>query len=177
MGWFNVLKGAYPALDMITTTLPMKSGETDIVRGTLLVNDAGNFRKAVAGDALTGAIPYFALQAQTDWNAKMAGNLATQIPVLGGIPVTYGMEVETDQFNSAVAYTINDNLTVGAGVVTKYTAALNQTIVGCVTGVPRKRWVNDAPVAGGQRTGQAVMVISFLTLYIPMALIDAGVTP
>lgn len=171
MGWFNVLKGSYPALDMITTTLPMKAGQTDIVRGSLLVNDAGNFRLSAAGDNQADIVPYFALQAQTDWNAKMAGNLATQIPTLGGIPVTYNMEVETDQFNTAIAYTVNDKLMIGAGVVTKHVAAAQNTVIGIVTGVPRKRWVNDAPVAGGQRTGQAVQVISFLTLYIPITLI------
>ena len=172
MGWFNVLKGSYPALDMITTTLPMQSGQTAIVRGSLLVNDAGSFRLTVAGDNAIAkvTVPYFALQAQTDWNSKMAGNLATQIPVIGGIPVTYNMEVETDQFDTSVAYAINDKLMIGAGVVTKYTSA--STIVGIVTGVPRKRWVNDAAVAGGQRTGQSVQVISFLTLFIPIALIN-----
>ena len=174
MGWFNVLKGSYPALDMITTTLPMKSGQTAIVRGSLLVNDAGSFRLSADADNAIAAVvvPYFALQAQTDWNSKMAGNLATQIPVIGGIPVTYNMEVETDQFDTTVAYALNDKLQIGVGVVTKYTTSTAKTVIGIVTGIPRKRWVNDAPVAGGQRTGQSVQVISFLTLYIPIALIN-----
>lgn len=168
MGWFSVVKGAYPAIDMVTLDRPIKDAATGraIVRGSSMVLDADTWRvTAESTDAATTTPVYFALQPATDLATQMAGTIS--LPKITGIPCNYPMEVETDQYDAAGTYAIGTMLMPGDnGTVTNRDAT--KTAIGVVTAVPFRRWVNDAVAVAGYRTGNNVSVIRFMTCFLPV---------
>lgn len=169
MGWFNVVKGAYPAIDMVTLDRPIKDASTGraIVRGSSIVLDNNTWRVTDnTSDAKTTTPVYFALQAATSLDAQMAGTVT--LPKITGIPCNYPMEVETDQYNAAGTFTIGGLLEAGNdGKVTNRVTS-DATAVGIVTSVPFRRWINDAIAVPGYRTGNNVSVIRFMTCFLPV---------
>ena len=179
MGYFNVLKGAYPTLQQIDKTLAMKTGETGIVRGSALyIDNSGSAPEwalagaANAGNATTpGAYLYYALQPQTDLQAAMAGNsgqgavsAAVGQPRLTGISCGMPMEFQTDQYTGTL--TAGQQLTVGAdGKLVAH--ATGNTVYGQVTVAAAAKWVNNAVAVTGWRTGNTVNVITVRAMYLP----------
>lgn len=170
MGWFSVVKGAYPAIDMVTLDRPVKDSAEGraVVRGSSMVLDANTWRVTAEGtDKGTTTPVYFALQAATDLSAQFAGSVT--LPKITGIPCNYPMEVETDQYDAAGTYTIGTLLMAGDnGKVTDRDDAAGNTSIGIVTAVPFRRWVNDAVAVAGYRTGNNVSVIRFMTCFLPV---------
>ena len=171
MGWFNVLKGAYPTLQQIDKTLDVGAREVGIVRGSLMYQDATNVFKLAnaADDSNAEKYLYFALQAQTDLVAGMAGSIgqgvAGGVARVTGIAVGMPFEFETDQFN-ANSYYIGQLLAVGnAGKLVDHSSGKN--CVAQVTKAVFSRWVNDAVAVTGWRTGANVNVLTARTLWIP----------
>ena len=171
MGWFNVLKGAYPTLQQIDKTLDVGAGEVGIVRGSLMYQDTTNvFKLAQAvDDSDAEKYLYFALQAQTDLVAGMAGSIgqgvAGGVARVTGIAVGMPFEFETDQF-VADQYVIGQLLTVAdGGKLADHTSGDN--CVAQVTKAVFSRWVNDAVAVTGWRTGANVNVLTARTLWIP----------
>ena len=180
MGWFNPIKGAYPSLQQISKTLPVAAGETGIVRGSAIYEDAGEWKLATAtqkSDATTYI--HFALQAQDDLTAGMAGSLG-QGPAghwngsaivdgtarIAALAVGQPFEFETDQFDSGEVYNVGDLLTVDdAGELQPHTTTEN--CVGQVTKAVTTRWVNNAIAVTGYRTGANVAVLTARTLWLP----------
>lgn len=183
MGWFNVLKGAYPSLQQIDKTLDLDSGETGIVRGSLMYQSTTNkFKLANAADKTDPTkYLYFCLQPQTDLVAGMAGSIGqgTAKVWTGGTTVTspgvarvtglaVGMpfEFETDQF-VADQYTIGELLSVAnGGLLAAHNSGEN--CVAQVTKTVAARYVNDAWAVTGWRTGHTVNVLTARTLWIPL---------
>jgi len=171
MGWFNVLKGAYPSLQQIDKTLSMASGETGIVRGSLIYQDGTEFKLATASqDADPTAYIYFALMPQDDLVAGMAGSVGQGVG--GGVPRITGLacgmpfEFETSEFDIAQSYSVGDLLKPGAGgELTLHTTGKN--CVAQVTKVVTNRWVNDAVAVTGYRTGANISVLTARTMWIP----------
>ena len=103
MGFFNVLKGEYPGLKQLDKTLPLGTGATVLVRGSLMyVDPSTNKFIPAAADAATqgvkditpGAVMYWSLQNAEDPDVKMANGVT-------GLPCTQPMEIETDQFDTS----------------------------------------------------------------------------
>ena len=179
MGWFNVLKGAYPTLQQIDKTLDVGAGEVGIVRGSLMYQDTTNvFKLAMAVDKTDATkYLYFALQAQTDLVAGMAGSIGQGVAKVypgmtagvarvTGLAVGMPFEFETDQF-VADQYVIGQLLTVAdGGKLADHTSGDN--CVAQVTKTVFTRWVNDAVAITGWRTGANVNVLTARTLWIPV---------
>jgi hypothetical protein len=171
----NVIKGAYPSLIQISKDLPLSADETITVeRGSLLYETADNeWRVAsgatAAGNATTpGAFVYFALQAEDDLTAGMAGGVPTTggDPKLSGLACSPTIEVETDMFDSGETYAVGSYCKVGTnGKLAPHTN--HATAVLQVTKAAYVRWVNNAPAVAGWRTGNNVTVIRGRTMYIP----------
>ena len=166
MAHFTVLKGEYPGLAQLDKTLPVKSGETGIVRGTILVEDAGTFRPCVAADAgtkdiLAGKIAYHSFAAQTDPDAVMAGGVT-------GMPCIAPVEIETDAYTGTPALG-SFVMCANTGVLGAHTDGL--TAVGLVTKAQYTRWSNTATPAGGSypgaRQGAMINVIALWSVYLP----------
>lgn len=168
-GFFNVLKGAYPSLKQLDKSLPVKAGDA-VIRGSLMVEDAGEFRLAVAAtDAgaadAPGPVAYFAFQGANDPDVEMAG-------VVTGMPCTAPCEVETNQIDvsgtPATDYAVGKYVAAGDGVLAPL--ADENTALGVVTKAPYYRWSNAQDATGkyvGARTGDRIQVIAIQTLYIP----------
>jgi hypothetical protein len=180
MGWFNPIKGAYPSLQQISKTLPVAAGETGIVRGSAIYEDAGEWKLATASqDADATAYIHFALQAQDDLTAGMAGSLG-QGPAghwngsaivagsarIAGLAVGQPFEFETDQFDIGEVYNAGTLLTVKAAGELK-PHATGKNCVGQVTKTVTTRWVNNAVAVTGFRTGANVSVLTARTLWLP----------
>lgn len=183
MGWFNVLKGAYPSLQQIDKTLDLDAGETGIVRGSLMYESTtAKFKLANAADATDSEkYLYFCLQPQTDLVAGMAGSIGqgtakvwtggTTVVSAGvarvtGLAVGMPFEFETDQF-VADTYHIGQLLTVAdGGLLADHTSGDN--CVAQVTKAVFSRWVNDAVAITGWRTGANVNVLTARTLWVPL---------
>lgn len=148
----NLLKGNYGTIRQIDKSLPVKSGEEGIVRGSLLFNQAGEFRKAASAD---NDQVYLSLHAQDEPDVLMTKNL-TALPVNAATG-----EVETDMFKTDDVYAIGDKLTIGEGVAKKLTAPLTETVIGTVTKVPTVRWSNNVRKGNAMRTGGTITVIQF----------------
>jgi len=170
---FNVLKGDYPGLSQLDETLPIKAGETGIARGSVLVNDAGSFRRCLASDHASaghaGAMAFFSFQAQADPDVVMANGITAQ-------PCFAPCEVETDM------YVAGQGLVAGAYLMTTGTAPATNlgklalhttgcTAVGLITKAPYTRWSNVATPAGGSypsaRQGALINVIAFWSCFLP----------
>lgn len=170
MGWFNVLKGAYPSLQQIDKTLAVKAGETGIVRGSLIYQEGNTFRLAGAAQATDPtAYIFIALMGQNDLVAGMAGTIGQGAPggtaVITGLAIGMPFEFETDQF-AADSYAIGNLLSVGAsGKLVLH--GTDDNVVAQVTKAVRSRWVNDAIAITGWRTGANVNVITARSLWIP----------
>ncbi|MFC1453575.1 hypothetical protein ACFLQL_00155 [Verrucomicrobiota bacterium] len=173
MGLFNVIKGAYPSLQQIDKTLPMNADATGIVRGSLMYEDAGEFKLATSsqeGDADTpGAYIYVALMDQDDLVAGMAGSIGqgvgSGVPRLTGLAISMPMEIETDQYTGQ-SFTVGEFVAVGDDG--KFVAhATGVTAIGQITKGITTRWANDAVAVAGWRTGNKVNVIRIRTMYIP----------
>jgi len=190
MGWFKTLKGDSPSLAQIDKTLSVGVGEEGIVRGTLLRIDSsynqsagGVFRAAQAADAGDPATYiYFALIAQDDFQAGMAGSIGQGVAArstaalpgeaagagaarITGLAVGQPQEFETDQFTGTDGqFVVGTKLTCGAdGKLVPHTAG--DCVIATVTAAPFHRWVNDAAVAGVNRTGAQVKVINAMTAW------------
>lgn len=189
MGWFNVLKGAYPSLQQIDMVLDVSSTATGLVRGTLMYVDASGTNPvfavaAAAQSTAVGAYLYFALIPQDNLAAGMAGTagLEADITVAGvhgsglkagvarvnGLAVGMPIEFETSEY-VADTYTVGQLLTVAnGGKLTKLTLdATARNCVAQVTRVVRAKWVNNAIAVTGRRTGANVNVLTARTLWVP----------
>lgn len=172
MGWFNVLKGAYPSLQQIDKTLNVGVREVGIVRGSLLYQTSTNefaLANAVDNDDPTKYI-YFCLMDQTDLVASMAGTIGQGasggVARVTGLAVGMPFEFETDQFVPDV-YTIGELLTVAnGGKLAAHSTGLN--CVAQVTKAVVARWVNNAIAVTGWRTGANVNVLTARTLWLPL---------
>lgn len=172
MGWFNVLKGAYPSLQQIDKTLPVAARQTGIVRGScLFMVSATEFGLAGAAQATDEtAYIYFCLVGQDDLVAGMAGTKGQGAPngvaVITGLAVGMPMEFETSEFDSTAQYTVGQLLTVGAnGKLVDHTSGDN--VVAQVTKVAATRWVNDAIAVTGFRTGANMTILAARTMWVP----------
>jgi len=189
MGWFNVLKGAYPSLQQIDQVLDVKSGETGLVRGTLMYVDHSGARAVYAVAGVTQstdptAYLYFALIPQDNLTAGMAGTMGLEadINVVGvhgygltagtarvnGLAVGMPMEFETTEY-AADTYDVGELLTVGANgkLVALTLSTHGQNCVAQVTRPVDSKWVNNAIAVTGRRTGANVNVLTARTLWVP----------
>lgn len=172
MGWFNVLKGAYPSLSQIDKTLDVAVGQSGIVRGSLIYQDGTTFKLATAAiKADASKYVFFALQGQNDLVAGMAGSIGQGFgggtSRITGLAVGMPFEFETDQFKGDEAYAIGALLTAGNnGKLAPHTAGDN--VIAQVTKTTFVRWVNDAVAVTGYRTGANVAVLSGRTMWIPV---------
>ena len=181
-GWFNVLKGDYPSINMPTKdAVVTKVSGKELVRGSVFVaTGAGSCKiveAEVAGAAAdTRQLVYWALQGEENAEAIEAGTVTN--PKVVGLPNTMPMEIETDQYDDTNPISVGDLLTVIDGKVVKAdagTAGLNSTdhalIVGICTAAPpsTERWLNDKPVnhPTGYRQGTMASVIRFETTNDP----------
>ena len=150
-----------------TKVLPIQTGQTAILRGSIIVEEAGEWRIAAADSTdrgtstVPGKILHWALQDQDSQDVAMAGGLAA-------LPCTWPMTFETDQFSGSPA--VGDYLMSGAGVLAPHTDGL--TAVAVVEKVATNRWVNDrlanhGTYGGAQRTGASVSVIQARTVFLP----------
>ena len=172
MGWFKVLKGAYPSLQQIDKTLRVASRQSGIVRGSCIYqSSATEFSLATATQATDPtAYIFFALVAQTDLTAGMAGSIGQGSPngvaAITGIACGMPMEFETSEFDGSVNYNIGEYMTVGnAGKIVAQTSGDN--VVAQVTKAATVRWVNDAIAVTGFRTGANMSVLTCRSLWIP----------
>ena len=171
MAWFNVLKGAYPSLQQIDKVLNVAVGETGVVRGSLIYQDGTSWKLLVAAkDSDPAAYPHFALMSQTDLTAGMAGGVGQGVgggtARVNGLAVGMPFEFETDQFNTAVNYTVGQLLTVAnGGVLTPHSGSKN--VIAQVTKAVTTRWVNSAIAVTGWRLGANVAVLTARTLWLP----------
>jgi len=171
----NVIKGAYPSLIQISKDLPLSASEVITVeRGSLLYETADNEWRvasgaAHAGDATTpGAFVYFALQAEDDLVAGMAGGVPTTggSPKLSGLSCQPTIEIETDMFDSGETYAVGSFCKVGTnGNLAPHTN--NATAILQVTKSAYVRWINNAPAVVGWRTGNNKTVLRGRTMYLP----------
>lgn len=169
MGWFNVVKGGYPTIDMPVADHPIEDSAAGraIVRGSIMTLASNTWRVTTnSSDRANKSLFYFALQPATDLSAAMAGSIA--LPRLVGMPCNNPLEVETDQYDATGTYAIDTLLMAGdSGKVVNVTLGSGYTVVGIVTQVPTARWVNDATAVSGYRTGNNVSVIRFRLLFAP----------
>ena len=177
MGWFSVIKGAYPGLEQIDRVLNVGAGETGIQRGFLVYEDDSDlsgapvFRLAgVAQSTDPRKFIYFSLVDQTNLTAGMAGTIgqgvASGVARITGLAVSMPLVVQTDQYDSVCGIVHGDLLGVGAGgVLTTHIAGSN--CVGQCTKSPFSRWVNDAVAVAGYRTGANVSVVELRTFWLP----------
>ena len=147
------------------------------------------------------AVPYVALMGVKDFQAGMAGNIGqapetdgidkgtpggdtwlgkadvvgagtVKGPRITAISLVQPAEWETTAFDIAKKdeFYVGQPLTVNNdGKLTPWTSGKN--IVGYVTAVPRKRWINDlgASVDGARISGGTASVIAYSTAWIPAA--------
>lgn len=168
MGHLNVLKGAYPSLSQLDETLPVKSDQTAIERGSALVKDSDEWRLTdvtTEGDAgatgTPGPIVYFALQDQNDPDVTMSKGLTA-------LPCVSPCEIETDQYSGTPE--VGKYIRAADNGKVTILASTGQTAVGMCTKAATYRWSNsDGPNAGfpDQRTGGRIQVIAFWALYLP----------
>ena len=164
MGHFNVLKGAYPNLVQLDKTLPLGTGGTALVRGSVMYASASTFVPSAAdaashgGAGVPGPIIYFCLQNASDPDVQMANGVT-------GISCTQPMEVETDQYDAS-AIVLGSYVMAGASAkLTLHTTGC--TAIGRVTQAAYTRWSNNAVAVAGVRTGNRISVISLQTMYAP----------
>jgi len=171
MGWFNVLKGAYPSLQQIDKTLNVASGQSGIVRGSLIYQDGVEFKLATATQSTaSGAYIYIALMSQDDLVAGMAGTKGQGAPGgvarITGLAVGMPFEFESSEFAIGSTYAVGDILTCGnGGELVPHTTGKNA--VAQVTKVVSTRWVNNAVAITGFRTGANLSIITARTMWIP----------
>lgn len=147
-----------------TRSLPIKSGQTAIKRGSVLVEDAGEWRLSTTSDNgganSPGPVVYFALQDQDSPDVTMSG-------VLSAIPCTFSGVFQTDQFSGTLA--VGTKLMAGNGVLIAHTD--DKTVVAEVRKGNTIRWSNDrlasTAYGGAQRTGAHITVLDFQSLYLP----------
>lgn len=169
MGWFNALKGAYPALQQVDKSLPVAADQTAIVRGSCIYETGGEFKLATGVETDPAAYIYICLIPQDDFTAGMAGSVgqgpAGGKPVVTGLAVGMPMEFETSEFDSTEVYSVGDLLTATAGKLAPWSTG--QNVVAQVTKAVANRWVNDAVAVTGRRTGANVSVLTARTLWVP----------
>lgn len=189
MGWFNVLKGAYPSLQQIDQVLDVSSTATGLTRGTLMYVDVTgpNAVYSVAGAAqslIAGAYLFFALIPQDNLTAGMAGTMGLEADIdqtgvhgdglkagvarVNGLAVGMPMEFETTEYVTD-SYDVGQLLTVAnGGKLTKLTPDGNTNCVAIVTRPVHSKWVNNAIAVTGRRTGANVNVLTARTLWVPL---------
>ena len=172
MGWFNVLKGAYPSLQQIDKTLNVAAGQTGIVRGGCIYQSSATEFSLATGTQATDPLAYilFCLVGQDDLVAGMAGTrgqgASNGVARITGLAVGMPLEFETSEFDSTDQYTIGELLTVGAaGKLVAHTPGDN--VIAQVTKTASTRWVNDAVAVTGFRTGANMTIITARTLWLP----------
>lgn len=172
MAWFNVLKGAYPSLQQVDKVLNVASGETGIVRGSLIYQYGTTWKLATSTQQTDStAYIYFALMSQTDLTAGMAGGVGQGVgggtARVNGLAVGMPFEFETDQFDTTQSYSVGALLTVGdGGILTPHSTGKN--VVAQVTKAVTTRWVNSAIAVTGWRLGANVAVLTARTLWLPL---------
>ena len=91
-------------------------------------------------------------------------------PRITAISLVQPAEWETDAYDKTVStYYVGMPLTVAAGKLAPW--ATGKNIVGYVTAIPKKRWINDlgASADGARISGGYTKVIAFSTAWIPVA--------
>lgn len=164
MGHFNVLKGAYPNLVQLDKTLPLGTGGTALVRGSVMYVSANTFVPSADNVAshgtsgTSGAVCYFCLQNASDPDVTMANGVT-------GLVCTQPMEVETDQYDTS-SIVLGSYVMAGASAkLTLHTTGC--TAIGLVTKAAYTRWSNNAVAVAGVKTGTRISVISLWTMYAP----------
>jgi hypothetical protein len=165
-GLLNILQSGQN-LAQLNETKKVKATETGIVRGSLIVDDGGQWRRTAAADAgaadSPGPICFWSLQDQVQPDVDMADGLT-------GIPCTYNMLLETDQISSGGTFPLGGYVAAGDdGKLADH--ADGQTAVGVVKKSVTTRWSNDrladATKGGANRTGAPTDVIQIWTDYMP----------
>lgn len=166
-GLLNILQPG-ENLSQLNVTKPVKSTETEIVRGSLIVEDGGEWRRTVAatdaGAADTpGPVCFWSLQDQDQPDVNMAEGLSA-------IPCTANMLLETDQIASGGTFAVGGYVSAGDdGELQDHSD--EETAVGVVKKTVTTRYANDrladASKGGAPRTGAPTDVIQIWTDYIP----------
>lgn len=178
-GHLNVMEAGENLL-MHQKSLPVKSGQTAIKRGSVIVEMGGEWRLALTTDiAITddsgeedvpGSICYWSLQDQDQPDVKMAGKLT-------GVPCTFPMLLEVDQIKDSDGFAVgsfvqggdDDGDPVVQGVIKLHVD--DHTTIGVVKQTKTTRWSNDrlanTALGGAQRTGAIITCVQIWTLYIP----------
>jgi hypothetical protein len=165
-GLLNILQPG-ENLAQLNETKPVKATETEIVRGSLIVEDGGEWRRTAASDAgaenSPGPICYWALQDQVQPDVDMADGLS-------GIPCTHNMLLETDQIDPQSTFPAGGYVSAGDDGKLKDHVD-DETAVGVVKKSITTRWANDrladASKGGAARTGAPTDVIQIWTDYMP----------
>lgn len=171
MGWFNVLKGAYPSLQQIDKTLPVASTATGIVRGSLIYQEGTEFKLATSTQAdEASAYIFFSLQDQTGLTAGMAGGKGrgadSGVARITGIAVGQPFEFETSEFDIANSYSVGDLLMpTDGGELTTHTDDKN--VVAQVTKAVYNKYINSAVAITGFRTGANRSILTARTMWVP----------
>ena len=165
-GLLNILQSGQN-LAQLNETKKVKATETGIVRGSLLVEDGGEWRRSASSDAgavnSPGPICFWSLQDQVQPDVNMADGLT-------GIPCTYNMLLETDQIDSGSTFPVGGYVSAGAdGKLQDHTD--DETAVAVVKKSVTTRWANDrladATQGGAVRTGAPTDVIQVWSDYMP----------
>ena len=179
MGWFSPVKGEYPGLAQVDKALLLADSVTTIERGMIVAlgegdnktGDEGVWKLPTAADKLL----YVALQDYTDPTAGFAGTAFDPSgkgkPRINALDLAMDAEYETSVFDLSQTYKVGDKLMAGTdGKLTLHDDGAS-FVVGYVTMVPKKRWINNAvAVDGGNkdprvayRTGATETVLRFKT--------------
>jgi hypothetical protein len=165
-GLLNILQPGQN-LAQLNETKKVAAAETGIVRGSLIVEDAGEWRRALTADAgatdSPGAICFWSLQDQVQPDVNMADGLT-------GIPCSYNMLLETDQIDSGSTFPVGGYVSAGdTGLLKDHVDG--ETAVGVVKKGVTTRWSNDrladSTKGGANRTGAPTDVITIWTDYMP----------
>jgi hypothetical protein len=166
MGLLNILEPG-ENLSQLNRTLPVSDQEDGIVRGSLIVEDAGEWRRSAATDAgeadTPGPICFWSLQDQDQPDVEMANGLT-------GVPCTYNMLLETDQIDSGSSFPVGGYVSADDdGVIQDHSD--DETAIGVVKKTVTARWANDrladSSKGGASRTGAPTDVVQIWTEYIP----------
>jgi hypothetical protein len=165
-GHLNILEPGEHLLQR-NETKPVKSTETAIVRGSLLVKENDEWRRTAATDAgavnSPGPVCYWSLQDQDQPDVDLAKGLTA-------VPCNWPMLIETDQIDAGGTFAQGGYVAAGDDGKLKDHAD-DETAVGVVKETIHYRWSNDrladATKGGAVRTGARISVIEVWSLYIP----------
>ena len=161
MGWFSPVKGSMYSLQQVDKALPVKSGVTEIARGTIVALEADSDSPEGVWDVASGSdkLLYVALQDYTDPTAGFAGTAFDPnggVPCITALALDMDAEYETSVFDTDKTYVAGDALKVVDGKLTKATGGDN--VIGYVTKPATERWINNAIAVPADGTDQRLAV-------------------